>query len=373
MSQSCFTSEVYALYAIGSLDGEERNQLESHMGRGCDWCRGELGQARLFWSGYAAAVPPAAPRPALRRKILAAVAPRPPTSWWMQAAAAVLLLSAGIGLGWMIHRPPVPQPLAPQVREVVGTPPASGTDEVRNLQAKIDQLNARAADREKELQAMEDRAAAGSGLEKNVAALQAEAGQRMQLLQEAQDRSTQLAAEVERLRGQAAAAEARSKEMGERYQTAANQRAEYAARIRALETENQKFQRVIDEQQRQIRQHEQMVAFFASPNLRFYQYKGTKSDPAATAHVIAQEGGRVLFYAFHMPQLVAGRTYQLWLIRGQSPAVVSGGIFHVDREGNAVVEFTNPALTRDVRQFAVTDEPAAGSPGPTGNQYFRAS
>src|SRR5579864_1296266 len=113
MSQSCFTSEVYALYAIGSLDGEELSELETHTGRGCEVCRAELEQARTLWSTYAAATPPVAPPPYLKQKVLAAVAPprlrvvpKRSISWWMQAVAAVLILSAGIGVGWKIQRPP---------------------------------------------------------------------------------------------------------------------------------------------------------------------------------------------------------------------------------------------------------------------------
>ena len=89
--------------------------------------------------------------------------------------------------------------------------------------------------------------------------------------------------------------------------------------------------------------------------------------------MVAQEGSRVMFYAFNLPKLPAGRTYQLWIIRGQSPAIVSGGVFQPDQSGNAVVEFAGASMLRDVRQFAVTDEPAGGSRGPTGRQFFRAA
>ena len=50
-------------------------------------------------------------------------------------------------------------------------------------------------------------------------------------------------------------------------------------RIRQLEGENEKFRRVIDDQQRRIQQNTQLVAFFPSPNLKFYQYTGTRQRP----------------------------------------------------------------------------------------------
>jgi hypothetical protein len=140
-----------------------------------------------------------------------------------------------------------------------------------------------------------------------------------------------------------------------------------------LEGENEKFRRVIDDQQRRLQQNTQLVAFFSNPNLKFYQYQGTRNGPGSRAHVVMQDGSKAMFYAFHLPQLPAGRTYQLWLIRGQSPAIVSGGVFQPDQDGNAIVQFSDAAMLKDVRQFAVTDEPGGGSPGPTGKQFFRAS
>ena len=46
MSESCFTSEIYALYAIGSLDGEDLREFDRHLEEGCEVCRSELAQAR---------------------------------------------------------------------------------------------------------------------------------------------------------------------------------------------------------------------------------------------------------------------------------------------------------------------------------------
>jgi anti-sigma-K factor RskA len=57
----------------------------------------------------------------------------------------------------------------------------------------------------------------------------------------------------------------------------------------------------------------------------------------------------------------------LWLLRGQSPAVVSGGLFTPE---TTVVEFTDRALVSRITGMAVTDEPAGGSKTPTGHKFL---
>src|SRR4051794_15024481 len=123
MAESCFTSEVYALYVIGSLDGDDLGDFSRHIGAGCDVCRGELTQARELWTSFAAATPPVSPRPEVKQRILAAarrsrVVALPPRAralpWWQQAAAAILILGVGVGVGWNLRHPAAP----PQVAQV---------------------------------------------------------------------------------------------------------------------------------------------------------------------------------------------------------------------------------------------------------------
>jgi hypothetical protein len=313
--------------------------------------------------------------------------PRVPRfAWWQQAAAAVVIGGIGVGVGWNLRRPPVPQ----HVAEVV-TPPPPAPPVDQRLEQENRELRARIAELDKTLTAQQQQLRDGSTqsaelarLQTALARAQADASTASQGLQQAQARATQLDAQSRQLQTQTTTAEARAREAEQRYQTAESerklavdretrQRETAAARIRQLEGENEKFRRVIDDQQRRIQQNTQLVAFFASPDLRFYRYQGTGNGPSATAHVVMQAGSKAMFYAFHLPQLPSGRTYQLWLVRGQRPGIVSGGIFQPDKDGNAVVQFSDAAMLKDVRQFAVTDEPDGGSPGPTGKQFFRAT
>jgi anti-sigma-K factor RskA len=396
MSESCFTSEVYALYAIASLDGDELGEFSRHIGQGCEICRTELAQARSLWTSFAAAAPVAEPSPGLKQKILRAarhssVLAMPPRrarrfEWWQQAGAAAAILVIGAVVGWNLHRP-APAPRVTEVAPPVVTtvPPGQQAErENAELRARIAELDKTLASQQALLRDAAARSAEIRDLQAALARSQSDGSNSASALQEAQAHVTQLEAQGRQFQAQATAAEARARDAEQRYQAADNerklaldrearQRETTAARIRQLEGENEKFRRVIDDQQRRIQQNTQLVAFFASPNLKFYQYQGTRNGPAANAHVVMQDGARAVFYAFHLPPLPAGRTYQLWLIRGQSPAIVSGGVFQPDSNGNAIVQFANAAMLKDVRQFAVTDEPAGGSSGPTGKQFFRAS
>ncbi|MFN8375305.1 MAG: anti-sigma factor [Anaerolineae bacterium] len=71
-----------------------------------------------------------------------------------------------------------------------------------------------------------------------------------------------------------------------------------------------------------------------------------------------------LLYVQNFPQLAAGRTYQLWLTRGEER--LSAGTFAVDETGKGTLLFT---ITEAIDQYTwsrITEEPANGSPTPTG-------
>jgi anti-sigma-K factor RskA len=67
--------------------------------------------------------------------------------------------------------------------------------------------------------------------------------------------------------------------------------------------------------------------------------------------------------AVSLPQLQAGRVYQLWFIQGQG-APIPSETFRVDAQGRALVTLSAPqAASADT--FAVTEEPDGGSQAPT--------
>ncbi|HEY4306096.1 MAG TPA: anti-sigma factor [Gemmatimonadaceae bacterium] len=73
--------------------------------------------------------------------------------------------------------------------------------------------------------------------------------------------------------------------------------------------------------------------------------------------------------AHNMPQLKAGRTYQLWLVTPDKK--ISAGTFEA-RDGDAMVRATMP-LNDKLMALAVTEEPMGGMPQPTGSMVMIAN
>ena len=108
------------------------------------------------------------------------------------------------------------------------------------------------------------------------------------------------------------------------------------------------------------------LAVVAAPGLRLVHLKETPQAQPAEAHVlISAETQRGLFYAFDLPPIPEDRAYELWWIT-EKEGPVNAGVFHPDAHGLGRLETTLPAGAGAIQAAAVTIEPAAGLPKPTG-------
>ena len=80
---------------------------------------------------------------------------------------------------------------------------------------------------------------------------------------------------------------------------------------------------------------------------------------------MAGDGRRGELAIAGLPALPPGRVYQLWFARPGGPPI-SGGAFQVDGRGEALAVVVIPVALEPARAVAVTEEPAPGSPTPTG-------
>ena len=108
-----------------------------------------------------------------------------------------------------------------------------------------------------------------------------------------------------------------------------------------------------------LRQRQQQLAETVARSVSLVKLQGDTGQGS----VVRTPNGSLVFAA-NLPPLPEDRVYQLWLIEGQE-APVSGGTFTVDAQGNALVSLRPGAPLPSANTFAVTNEPAGGSPGPT--------
>jgi anti-sigma-K factor RskA len=104
---------------------------------------------------------------------------------------------------------------------------------------------------------------------------------------------------------------------------------------------------------------------FTAPATRAVSLAGQgEGEGAAAKAFLDTENRRLFLYVYNLPSLPEGRTYQLWLIVGETP--VSMGVFGVEADGRARLDAASvPSFTGEVT-VAVTIEPEGGVPQPTG-------
>lgn len=73
--------------------------------------------------------------------------------------------------------------------------------------------------------------------------------------------------------------------------------------------------------------------------------------------------GRGDLVVHRLPQLAAGRIYEMWVQRGSTQPVPTGTLFGVRSSGTAAVGV--PGSLNGVSAVMVTEEPAGGTPAPT--------
>jgi len=101
------------------------------------------------------------------------------------------------------------------------------------------------------------------------------------------------------------------------------------------------------------------------PGGQLLPLSGTGAPAASGRLYVVENGRRAELTVDALPPLNRGRVYQLWFMEpGQPPR--TGGAFGVDPRGDAVVQVVIPTPLERVRGIVVTQEPAPGSPAPTG-------
>jgi anti-sigma-K factor RskA len=112
-----------------------------------------------------------------------------------------------------------------------------------------------------------------------------------------------------------------------------------------------------------------VAAVLAAPDLARIDLAGQPAAPSAAARAYWSRSRGLVLTASNLPQLPAGRTYQLWVLT-KEPAPMSAGLLKPDRDGRATMTVVTPVDMPAPVAMAVTIEPEGGVPAPTGDKYL---
>ena len=126
---------------------------------------------------------------------------------------------------------------------------------------------------------------------------------------------------------------------------------------------------VLWQQNRKLREENEIVKLLNEPGSRLTELKGTAQAAGATAKLAYDRNGRALLLAHGLPRAPQGKEYQLWFIVGSNPPL-PGKSFAPDDGGRGTLRDQVPPQARDSAVFAITLEPAGGVSAPTGQIYL---
>jgi anti-sigma-K factor RskA len=109
-----------------------------------------------------------------------------------------------------------------------------------------------------------------------------------------------------------------------------------------------------------------------TPGARVAELNGVDGGAGATAKLVYDNAGRAMLMADKLPNVPAGKAYQLWFIVGNNPPM-PGKTFVPEPDGKGMVKEQMPQAAMRSAVFAITVEPASGMPAPTGPIYLRSS
>ena len=326
--------EAIPLYAIGAMERSERQAIEAHLLSGCAACHAALKEYQTVASHLPFGLTPATPPNTLKAKIMSAPAPlaatadadhpaarsslepgewmthlfppiTPARSWPLQLAAGFAGLAiVGLGyLAWLTY-----------------TQSSERSGEIQQLQAAVQQANAR------------------------VAALQTDLEQRQQAVNALKAEMNQHSAEAAELRDQLIHREAELEDM----------RAQLTQRESSL--------------QRLARQNDEFSGFLKNPASKVVSLSGSDMAKSAGAFILFDPvTKKAWLYAFNLPALPNGKVYQLWAI---DDTPISAGVFGLDTGQKGRMLIRNLRDFPRMKKFAVTVEPDGGVPQPTGAIYL---
>ena len=134
----------------------------------------------------------------------------------------------------------------------------------------------------------------------------------------------------------------------------------------SLRNELKSLQAQTAQLQEEVAEQQEILAVIASPNAQTFDVAGTDQQPGSHGKLFADaETGSAVLVVAGLQQLEAGKTYEFWLIKGETP--VAAGIFEVNESGQAILKLSHAVTPGSYDAVGVSIEPEGGSEQPTGS------
>ena len=323
--------DAVPLYAVDALEPAEREALEAHIRAGCEECRAAMKEYQAASDLLPYALP-------------AEAAPFDLQSHLMRTFELDLAQSGKSGVGWTA--PPgqgdFPKTFLPWQR-LIGQPAFALASIVLLLAVGIYALTLRSQ-------------------------LQTEAAQRRQIEMAMQEEGRRLTV----LQLQATEQERKLNEirndfvdkLGTTRDTLVAREAELAQlRDRLVQQEQQ-----ANVSKKTSTPGDEMAAFLRTPNIQVVSLTGSDEAKSAGGLLLLDPSSKKAFlYAFNMPPLPPGKTYQLWAILDRP---VSAATFVTDSGNKSRIMIRRIRDMSQIKKFAVSMEPEGGQLQPTGQIYL---
>jgi anti-sigma-K factor RskA len=137
------------------------------------------------------------------------------------------------------------------------------------------------------------------------------------------------------------------------------------AQVVGLRSEIAALRQTLADQSSSIEQINAALPQLTASQLMTVSLSGTDVQPQAKGQLIADPDSQsAVLVITNLPPLQAGRTYQVWLIDGDSPQ--SAGLLHVDETGQGLLVVTSKENIGSFDALGISIEPEQGSPKPSG-------
>ena len=153
-----------------------------------------------------------------------------------------------------------------------------------------------------------------------------------------------------------------------------SQLAEQHALAASLESQLAEQRALAASNEERAQRYDRIVAVLQADQMYVRPLEGTNAAPGAFGRVyLDPASGAGMMMVRKLPPLSEGRSYQLWLVRADGQRASCGLLRRTDTAGNGYTLIQAPVPLADWQGIGLTEEPATGSPGPTGARMLAGS